>query len=386
MKRFVLFIFFISLLIFVILGLFKLGKVIFKYTEPVKSLDFIPPGKTFYLSVKNAKDIFSDFNIIRNQKLPVLSWINRYLYYFEYVIDHRLTYEDLVQLAGEDFTVQFWPNFIFVTRTLKEYNAFFYLNIRNDKEFRYSGIVMHEKFIPPLKCSIYYTFFNDWLIVSDSKDSVLKSIKFSGRHFFNAPQKVLQKSRLFIGWNGKIKEIKNDVEESLKFFQGILNKDKNVIICGENLNLLYVYPQSDDDEKIYVSSDSILSFRFDYKLIFKDFVGSKSEGVVSMIDCIPADGFPQGFFIWHIPSGISSKELNNIVNQLRDLTQNSELMLAQEMMDNYHVLYDGKSIIPRLNKERTILFFDGSLLSSLEVFDTDMNNLLKRIGKVEIRR
>jgi hypothetical protein len=355
----------------VVAAILLTGRMLFAPKPAQSALDFIPPGRTFFVSVRGGKDFADAVAVLRRQKLPFIGFLNRYLFALEYVLDHKLDTRDVSELCGEDVAVQFFPRFLLVTKTRREYNVFFYLDIKNDSESRHSGVSLRSKFIAPLGKTVHYTFFGDWLVASDDPRYLVSVLKHRGRRRFSAGPETLSSGRVFLGWAGLPGRSVAGLSEIPRAFFRM----QSGLICGPSLSSLLLFPRNESLTG-HVSPSSGLVF-------FQGLpVGRKGYTVVTGL--YETEGYLSYEPAFYIPSGLSPSALHALIADLREKSGRPDLHLAQEIQAGHHVLYDGE-ILPQLDRKGVLFFLDCPAVARLGVFEPAMNDWLIRAGRIEVR-
>jgi len=205
---------FIFLFVFVTIFFFKQV-----YFAKFKNYDV--PSYRFVLHTK--KTLFfsaRDFNLyipllrqLRNTTLPFIGAANNFLYSVEYEANHKLTKNDLEQLLGKDFTIQFKPHLLFIAKVDPKDSVFFFLKIKNDKSMNYKGFDIKKRDFQTMPLTLYYVFAGDFLFVS----AHLKTIKRILSGYVNKYNKIPKSS--FVLYNS----------DKTSFFQSWLNSPVQIV-------------------------------------------------------------------------------------------------------------------------------------------------------------
>lgn len=349
----------------------RVGRRLFSPAEPASALDYLPPGRCVFVAVRGAGDYLGWAGVVRGRPLPLVGRLNRLLYALEYAVDRRLTEEDLRELAGEDVLVRLWPRFLLVTRTKRSYNVFFRLRIREDTEARRGRLVYRTKVLPPDGRPLHYVFDRDWLVVADDPRELVRALRRVGRRRFPAGESVLRNSRFVLGWSGLPRRGGQEMEVLRETFGG----RREGLVCGPSLGALRLYPKRQEEEVVSASPGW---------MFFRRRIAGRSVGVVG-VSVFGSEGAVSAEAAYLVPTGLDAKDLRRLVEVLRDETGRPELHLAQEMLDGFHVVYDG-GILPVPEREGVYFRLDGAALAREAVFDAEMAAFLRALGKVEVGR
>lgn len=347
----------------------RVGRGLFGGREPVSALDYLPPGRCVYVLVRGGGEHLRWVEVLRTRAWPLVGRLNREVYRLEYAAAHRLTEMDWRELVGEEVLVRFWPRFLLVARTKRSYNVFFNLRIRDDAEVRSGGVVYRTKPLPPDGRGVCYAFDRDWLVVADDVRELVRAIRRAGRRVFPVSRQVLEGTRVVFGWSGLPRRGGEELEALRATFGG----RREGVVCGSSLASLRLYPEGDEGSVVSASGGW---------MFFRRVVEGREVGVVG-VSAFVSDGEVSPVWAYLVPAGMRPEGLRGLVEVLRREAGRPELHLAQELVEGFHVVYDG-GVLPVPERGGVYFRLDGRVLAREPGFDAEAVAFLEALGRVEV--
>lgn len=147
-----------------------------------QSVYFLAAGSsTRFFSVRGLSLHVEDILSYREKDLPWTGGANYFLHLIEYSGDQKFSGTDLIELAGEDISVQIKPFFLMITRSRREYGIFYRFKVQEDPVIRFRNISLSVREIRQTGDKLYYFFSGPYLFLSDDLKGLKRFLLQAGR-------------------------------------------------------------------------------------------------------------------------------------------------------------------------------------------------------------
>jgi len=341
---------------------------------PGLSWRFFTDYKSSFVSVRGFDRYIGDLLELRNVSLPVMNELNRLLYGVEYAADHDLTRTDFDEFLGRDFTIQFSPRFLLVTRTRKEYNVFLNLNIKDDPAVPWRRAVIHKKILKPLDAELYYSFLPDYLVVSDDlaylKSFLKRGVKaVSRRRWPSAVREGLDASSLIVGHSGG------------RSVFSLLFGYRPYLLFGPELNSMKLYVKGYSPDTAF-DRGSLVFFNVDPEIFG---VAGKPLGAKLMIRDFHLTGKTLSMnYCLLLPDVVPSRRLAALRKSVSSLMNPSGSSCLTFPFKPWIALSDNP-VPPELAATGFVFFADTVRLASLGLFPPEFDRILTDTQSISVR-
>lgn len=335
--------------------------------SPTSAAGFMRLGAGSFISVKSFKEHTGDFVIVRKQDLPLVTRINQILLDLEHQISHEFTQQDFNELLGQDFAIAWEPHFLFVSRTRKEYNVFYYLKTKSDSVVQERGIEIRAKKIRGINRTIYYAFSGDFFFAADNLNRLKRVLHSGGK---NALSKEITASRVILhdgNRNGFLKT----------FFNG-----KRTTLWGETIANLTFHG---DDKKNNSFMDVNHLLACNIRLFPDEFFSAPVYGKLMITGFGSINGSLSAGYKLLSPLDLKHKRQRTIEKLVLDRLHSPSLPLTKRRTGRY-LMYANAPETPLMRDEGILFKLDLNAASAFPLFSPEFSTLLQKWGTVSVRK